>query len=152
MRFLFLIAVLLLQSCLFSNKIDKNVDCSFDINTFKTNIKDTFDADSVIFFTVKLQEEIYFPELNAVVIKIYNPTTRVLDFKKLIGSNIRFSDSEKIESLLKDEGMPFANKVIGGCKLDKYNDVIIEFLKLGPDGRTPYYQFICHYEDMMDTR
>jgi len=132
-----------------SNSKSELLCCSEDIDSIKAEIKNTYKADSVVLYTKKINEEIYFSEINCPVILIYNATTNVLDFKTLPTSYYqRFEDFEQIENELKKEGIPTALGLIKRCNMSEFNDLIIEFIKKGDDEKT-LYRFICHYKELL---
>ena len=131
-----------------SNKLG-TLCCSEDIDTIKAEIRNIYKADSVIIYTKKIKEEIYFPEIHCPVVLIYNATTNILDFKSLPTSHYqRFENFEQIENELKQEGLPIAHDLIEKCDMSDFNDFIIEFLKQSDEGK-PIYRFICHYKELL---
>jgi hypothetical protein len=124
--------------------------CSIDIEILKENIKLITNADTVLIYTKRLKEEIYFPELRFPVIVIENATTQTLDFKTLPMDKYKdIGCFEEIEKKLKEEGLVWAKSIIDNCDMSNFNDLIIEFIKRS-NSNYPMYHFICHYSDLFD--
>jgi hypothetical protein len=141
--------VLILGFMACSNKKAEALCCSEDIDTIKAEIKSKFNADSVIIYTKRLREEIYFPEMHFPIVVIRNATTNVLDFKTLPTTHYQgFNSFLQIENELRQEALPIAQNLINKCDMSKFNNLIIEFHKLNNEGK-PMYRFICHYKDLL---
>jgi len=128
----------------------KKLRCNVDIEILKENIKSITNADTVIIYTKRLREEIYFTEIRTPVIIIENATTKTLDFKALpIDKYQRFDgDYHDIETSLKKEGYIIAKQIINNCDTANFNDIIIEFFKRDSSGE-PMYHFIFHYDEFL---
>ena len=141
--------VLIFVSMACSSKRVEAISCAEDIEAIKDSIKNMYNADSVLIFTKRLSEEIYFPELYFPIVIIYNATTNTLDFKTLPTSHYQgFESSLKINDELELEALPIAQDLIKKCDMSKFNDFIIEFHKLDNEGK-PLYRFICHYNELL---
>lgn len=130
---------------------DKPIELIFSvpIDTIKSEIRDRYNADSVIIYSKRIKEEIYFQEIICPVVLVYNATTDVLDFKSLPTTDYqRIDNFEQIENGLRQEGLFAAQTIIENCDMKEFNDLIIEFLKIDDNGK-PIYQFICHYKDLL---
>jgi hypothetical protein len=103
-----------------------------------------FDADTVLLYSYRLREEIYFPEIRAITLCIVNGTTKTLDFKTLPERYQRFDNYSQIEDGLKADGDEVARLLYEKCNSKEFNDIIIEFLKYDAEGE-PNYRFINHY-------
>lgn len=140
----------LIVGCMVSSKNKQTeLKCSVSIDTISTEIRNLFNADSVTIYVKKLKEEVYFTEINCPVVLIYNATTNILDLKKLPTHQYQGFDSFlAINDQLTLEGQPIARELIQKCDMAGFNDLIIEFIKKGDDGK-PLYRFICHYKDLL---
>ena len=99
---------------------------------------------------VTLQEEPYFPKSTAPRIIVINPTMDELDFKTLsISEPQRFENYEELEQLMKTRGEPYASELTKKCKMNAFNDIIIEFAKLADDGKL-HYRIINHYAYLLE--
>jgi hypothetical protein len=128
----------------------KKLKCNIDIENVKQKIKSETLADFVQIYTVRIKEEIYFPAIKCPVIEISNPTMEILDFKPLSTEHFqRLDNFAEISNRLKVEGKKFALQFINNCKMNSYNDFIIEFNKLDAKGE-PCYRFICHYDELIN--
>ncbi len=126
------------------------LNCDFNIESFKQNLKTDFKADSVFMNEVTLQEEPYFPKITAPRIIVINPTLDVLDFKTIsVSEPQRFENYEEIEQQMKALGEPYAAELERNCNMNSFNDIIIEFAKLSQDGKL-HYRFINHYENLLN--
>lgn len=133
-----------------SNKQEELKCCSVSPEEMSVEICNRFAADSVVIYSKSLQEELYFDVIKSPVVAIYNATTNTLDFKKLPTSYYGLiEDREEIEAGLKDEGIVVAQDIMNKCDMTKFNDLIIEFLKLDDKGE-PLYRFICHYDELLN--
>ena len=125
------------------------LDCNFDEREFTQRIQSIFSADSVRVYSTSIQEEIYFEPLIAIRVVIFNPVTKILNFKKLkTDPTQRFDDYEEVENGLKNEGFEIAEEVANQCCLREFNDIIVEFWKPNGDDY-PFYRFICHYKELI---
>jgi len=132
-----------------TKKKQAELKCTVSIDTMSCEIRNIFNADSVTIYSKKINEEVYFSEINCPVVLIYNATTNILDFKTLPSSHYqRFENFEQIENDLKNEGFIVAQSIIDRCNMTEFNDLIIEFLKLDDNGE-PIYRFICHYKELV---
>ena len=148
--FIFLCSLVIIGCMRPSNNIIKALKCSVAIDIIRADIRNAFDADSVIIYSKKVKEEVYFPEIHSPVILIYNATANALNFKSLPTSHYqRFDNFEEIENMLKREAVFAANSLIEKCDMSEFNDLIIEFLKLDDKGK-PIYRFICHYNELLE--
>ncbi len=140
----------LIVGCMVSTKKKQaELKCTVSIDTMSCEIRNIFNADSVTIYSKKINEEVYFSEINCPVVLIYNATTNILDFKTLPSSHYqRFENFEQIENDLKNEGFIVAQSIIDRCNMTEFNDLIIEFLKLDDNGE-PIYRFICHYKELV---
>jgi len=144
---LFLLMALLLMQIRCSKV--KKLKCNVDIENIKQEIISETHADSVRIYTARIKEEIYFPTIKTPIIEIINPTMEVLDFKVLSTENFqRFDNFEEINDKLKIEGKKYALQLINRCKMNVYNNLIIEFNKHDASGN-PCYRFICHYDELL---
>lgn len=147
--FVFLYSLIFLGCVSPSNQLGEGLKCSFDVDTIRADIQNTFGADSVVMYLKRIKEEAYFSEVLSPIVLVYNADTEVLNFKALPSTYYqRFDNFEEIENKLKQEAMPVANTIDKYCDTDVFNDVIIEFLKLDDQGE-PIYRFICHYEELL---
>lgn len=129
----------------------KKLKCCEDIEILKENIKSVTNADTVIIYTKRLREEIFFPIIRSPVIIIENATTNTLDFKTLpIDKHKDFGSSLQVNDMLQSEAEYIAKMVVQNCNMKSYNDLIIEFIKRDDFGN-PMYRFICHYADLLNS-
>ena len=150
MKKLNLLTTILFVIMTFGCKNYQRLNCSVDIENIKQKIISETDADSIRIYTVKVKEEIYFPTIKAPVIEIINPTMEILDFKLLPTENFeRFDNFTEISDRLKIEGKKYALLLLNYCKMNVYNDLIIEFNKYD-DNEKPCYRFICHYDELLN--
>lgn len=124
------------------------INCPEEITYIKSLIDNKYNSDSVSIHVKRIKEEIYFPSLNCVIITIYNPTTKVIDFKKSL-SDEEYVTEEYISWQLKEESMPLAIHFAENCNLsDEFNDIIIEFVKTDTDNKS-IHRFITHYPEVL---
>ena len=106
------------------------INCDFDEQSFIKKIKKDYLADTVLFYSKRLQEEAYFPEIRALTLVIENPTTTIVDFKELsLETTTRFDNWDEIDSSLKAGGLKYATELVEYCEMKEFNDIIIEFGK-----------------------
>ncbi len=139
-------------SCMFVKRPATPLVCTEDIELLKSRIKEELKADSVIIYTKRIQEEVYFPEIHAPIIIICNPTTNVLDFKKLpIDHFVRLDSLDQIEDNLRKETTSIAQELINICDMSEFNDLIVEYHKKDIEGNARY-RFIYHYNDLLENK
>jgi len=151
MKKLYIVLFLLLAFVLFRIGYTrvKKIRCNVKIESIKQKIKSESCADSIQIYTVRIKEEPYFPAIKCPVVEINNPTMEILDFKPLSTVHFqRFDNFTEINARLKIEGKKYALQLINNCKMNAYNDLIIEFNKYDAKGR-PRYRFICHYDELI---
>lgn len=145
-----LVCSIFIIGCMISSR-NKQVElkCTVEIDSIKYDIQNRYNADSVKIYSRRIKEEVYLSEINCPIVLVYNGTANALDFKTLPTSHYqRFDNFEKIESNLEKEGTVIAHNIINKCDMTKFNDLIIEFIKLDDEGK-PMYRFICHYKELL---
>ena len=132
---------------IFGCKKPPELNCSVDIEILKESIKSITNADSVKIYTKRYG---YFYEIKCPIIIIENATMKSLDFKQLTTDKYQKlgDDFYDIEAGLKIEGYSFAKQIIDNCDMNKFNDIIIEFIKRDKSGEA-MYRFICHYDEFI---
>lgn len=133
----------------FGCKKSIELNCSVDIEILKENIRSITNADSVKIYTKRYG---YFREIRCLVIIIENATTKTLDFKTLPIDDFQlYNDGYDLDQKLKTEGYVIAKLIIDHCDVNKFNDLIIEFIKRD-SYRKPMYRFIFHYDEFIPTK
>ena len=122
--------------------------CEIEIEMLSQIIHEKFNADSVRIVSARIKEEAYFSTLHCPHIRIYNPTTEIVDFKTLPSENYRFDNYDTIEYYMKKEGAFIPEWFVDNCNLDHFNDIIVWFKKVDENGKT-LYSFGMHYKEYL---
>jgi hypothetical protein len=100
-----------------------------------------FQTEDVIIQTKRLQEEIYLPKIDAVVITISDATLRKIDFKE----NPTINNYEEFESYLKSESRFIESKLLSDCNFNDFDEIIIEFGKRNSNAEFIHW-FVIHFK------
>ena len=103
--------------------------CSCEKKELEEIIKQMFDADEVSLRSIRLREELYFPEIRAIAVDIVNATTNTLDFKSLPEKYQRFDNFSQVEDSLKKDAEKVAYLLFEKCDTENFNDIMINFIK-----------------------
>lgn len=147
--FCFVVFVLCMGCGLFRKPL--KLVCYCEEEHLKDTIQQMFDADSILIYTKLLREELYMPEIRAIVVCVVNGTTDMLDFRTLTKMNQRFENYTQIENSLQQEAKKVALLLFEKCNTKEFNDIIVEFFKYGDDG-IPNYRFVTHHYDLFGNR
>lgn len=140
-----LFPLLLLSGC---GNLSRDVgnSCHFNVQNLEDSIKRIYDADSVVIYVRSIQEELYFPRIKGPAVVIFNPNTKVINFKAL--SNVDYKDFniDSVEEQLRLEGFPIAAHLASNCNLNEFNEIIVEYKKIAFNG-IDMYRYIVYYGD-----
>ncbi len=117
------------------------------ISEIKSEIKQMYNADSVVLYTK--ERRVTFSKEYSLVVLIYNAKTRTLDFKGLpMEYRQKFDNKKQIENSLRDEALPVVMDLIRRCGSYELDNLVVEYRKADEEGR-PLYRFICCYDDLL---
>lgn len=126
----------------------KKISCSFNIADFRKEIKNKFQADTVVINSAVIQEEPYFPQIRCPFIFIDNGITNTLNFKTLDCDSIkRFENYSEIKDALRREGQFIADRLFRHCNMQDFDKILIQFCKLDTMKNRDCYSFLVGYND-----
>lgn len=106
----------------------QKIVCDFDIEEFKIELKNKYQADSIIIFSDVSQLEPYFDQVRCPYIIIENGITDILDFKTInCDSYPEFENYKQIRECLYEEGRAIADKIYKNCDMSGFDKVVIQF-------------------------
>ena len=127
----------------------KELDCSFDLKEFEKELKEKFQADTIVLFSAVIQQEPYFPQIRCPRIFIDNGKTNTLNFRDLDCNNIvRFDNYDEIKAGLRKEGQFIADRLYEHCNMHDYDKVLIQFCKLDTIKNRDCYEFLLSYSNV----
>jgi hypothetical protein len=117
------------------------------LDIYQKEIIDIFQADTVIICSREVFSDVYS---KGIEIHIYNPVTKILDFKTLpeppANSYFQWLDGhEQIMDSLKVEGLPIVQRIMESCDMSKYDILSVWFEKKDMNWKQGYC-YIFYYD------
>lgn len=116
------IMAILFSSCTFCRH--KELKCtSIIVQDIENEVRESFNADSVVITVLHLKEETYFPTLIAPQICIFSPK-QLPDGSPISKETVFIHEDDR----LKTHTQLIVDEIIGSCCLKECNDIIVEYL------------------------
>ena len=145
------VGLLVFFGCSSKCRISELKGCSFEPEQLASEIMQEYDADSVSITYRRFRLEPYLPLTKAPVVEIINPRMKSLDFK-MLDKTMKELDKLDEEIHLRDslevELKPIAERIVSGCNMRRYNELLIDIRKVNETGKKTH-QFVFSYEDLL---
>ncbi|MBR3427768.1 MAG: hypothetical protein IKG95_07505 [Bacteroidales bacterium] len=152
--FMMVISVVVFSNCTNKGRITELQGCSFEPEQLVSEIMQEYDADSVSITYRRFRLEPSWPLIKAPVVEIFNPRMKSLDFKtldKTMKELDKLDDEIHLRDSLEEELKPIAERIVSGCNTRRYNELIVEILKVDETGERTH-QIGFSYIELLDIK